>query len=184
MERGSPFQSNKYFNSHSPSHYINENFTEDMTQDFSANEEDNKEHIELLNVQCSPNRLSNCNKVINENEQLSKDFIVQQPPNNCHVPNELEISSDLKETVRSDISNSTILKFNDSNFTANSSVDVDPMKTLKINIRRKRLCSNSSALSNNDSMMEEKRPCRKIRSRKKRKFTLIKVTDIVMMCDF
>lgn len=141
-----------------------------MTQDFSANEEDNKEPIGLLDIQCNSNRVLNCNKVMNENEQSSKDFPVQQSHNNCRVPKQPEIASDLNETVRSDMSNNTVLKFNSSSFTVNDSIDVDPMKSLKINIRRKRLCSNSSAVSNNDSAMEEKRPSRKLGSRRKRMY--------------
>lgn len=154
-----------------------------MTQDFSANEEDNKEHIGLLDVQCNSNRLPNCNKVVNENEQPSKDFTVQQPNNNCHFPKQPEITSDVNETIRTDFSNNSVLKFN-SSFPANNSLDIDPMKTLKLNIRRKRLCSNSSALSNNDSAMEDKESSRKMGGRRKGKFTFIKMTAVAATCAF
>lgn len=52
-------------------------------------------------------------------------------------------------------------------YTIQNTTDSDPMKNLKMSIRRKRLCSNSSAFSNNDSASDEKRSYR--RSRKKRK---------------
>lgn len=148
---------------------MNETPTEDMTQDFGSNEDDNKEDIHLFDLECNPDRLSSFSKTPNENERLSKDSASQQPYNNCRLLKQSEVKLEINENSRSEIPSSTISNFNNSNFVSHNSVDVDPMKVLKMNIRRKRLCSNSSALSNNDLTIEEKRSCRKIHRRRKRK---------------
>ena len=50
MERGKPFQPNNFYK-RSPK-YEGESFTEDMTQNSSASDEDNKNNIRLLDLNC------------------------------------------------------------------------------------------------------------------------------------
>lgn len=167
MERGSPFHSEKFYNEHnSPAYQL----SEDMTQDSGPSEEDNKEHIQLLDLECGNNTNNSLvlktfegdhNVIKNENNFLQNTT--------SNVEKALEVNSDVQlnnsEPVRSE-SDSVNKCDNNSDFTISNSVN--SMKSIRMNIRRKRFCSNSSAVSNNDSINEEKRPNRRFKKRRKR----------------
>lgn len=156
MERGSPFHSEKFFNETNSPPYSGENFSEDMTQDSGPSEEDNKEHIQLLDLECGDTL---------ELNNFEGQHGINKNDNTYHQDEkELESKSDVQlksnEPVRSE---SDSVRCN-SDFTISNSVN--SMKSIRMNIRRKRFCSNSSAVSNND---EEKRPCRRPKKKRKRK---------------
>lgn len=64
-----------------------------------------------------------------------------------------------------EISDDPVLKHNNS-FVVNNFVN-DALKNLRMSIRRKRLCSSSSAMSNNESVTEDSRNQRKRKKRKR-----------------
>lgn len=181
MERGSPFHSEKFFNEHNSAAYLGENFCEDMTLDSGPSEEDNKEHIQLLELDCE--NADSCTIELNSFASVDHHDVIkgERGPNNflenVNSFNEKKINLDDKskvqlnnscsEPVRSESDTVKCDKFNNSDFTISNSVN--SMKSIRMNIRRKRFCSNSSAVSNNDSVSEEKRPCRRLKKRRKRK---------------
>lgn len=176
MERGSPFHSEKFCNERNSPTYPGETLSEDMTQDSVPSEEDNKEHIQLLNLKCG--NTDNCslktfesehNVIEGEKEQNN----VHQNTDNCNVEKpiednrEVQLDNSCSEPVRSESDSVKCDKFNNSgDFTISNSVN--SMKSIRMNIRRKRFCSNSSAVSNNDSVSGEKRPGRRLKKRRKR----------------
>lgn len=184
MERGSPFHSEKYYSLHNDSPtFSGENFSEDMTQDSGPSEEDNKEHIQLLDLDCAtddcPLELKNFDvgdehNVIKGERQVNSFHEDASDLNEIVVEKtELELNNSCGEPV-SDLINS---KCNTTDFTISNSVN--SMKSIRMNIRRKRFCSNSSAVSNNDSVSEEKRPCRRVKKRRKRTTTLFTTTVFI-----
>lgn len=171
MERGSPYSTTKLYNSHSANDFL----TEDMTQD-SAPEEDDQKHDRLVDVEYQNRKSCKLNNFIkghdmNDNEKCPNNFVNKTPNNRHSIQEENHNLTHNNIDERSDINkphNNSVLKFNENNFTI-SSGEFDPMKELKMNIRRKRLCSSSSALSNSESLQEEKRSSRKIKRRRKSK---------------
>lgn len=191
MERGSPFHPTKFFSDQTQ---CSENFAEDMTQDSTASEEDSKERIALLDLECDD--VNNCsspldnfkNHDMNDNEKCAENFL--RNASTCHRSQHINSKSETNDcvsaNVRSDTSKSvnTVLKFNNTNFTVHtSSSDFDPMKELKMNIRRKRLCSNSSVLSNNDSLGEEKRSRKRMKRRRKSSVIYCNLNKVVLTVD-
>ncbi|XP_068903286.1 male-specific lethal 1 homolog [Tenebrio molitor] len=178
MERGAPYQPSKFFNNH-PTSFLDESL--DMTQDSGPCDEDNKNCIELLDLNCengdacSPLKLGK----FQQNYRLSDG---ESQAENQTINNKYDsqvtfhnISDNLK--TESDLTNcNTSAGFN---FTVDNPTDFDPMRNLRMNIRRKRL-SNSSAVSNNDSVVEEKRSYRKFKKRRKR---VIKDSQILTTTD-
>lgn len=81
--------------------------------------------------------------------------------------------SDIVNTYKSDLlnCNNSIENYN---FTINTS-EFDPMKNLRMSIRRKRICSNSSTMSQNEnSIIEDKESYQRYKKRKRRKcFVLV-----------
>lgn len=157
MERGSPFHSEKFFSEHNSPPYTGEHFSEDMTQDSAPSEEDNKEHIQLLDA-------DSCSLALNSFDGAHD---MNKNENNFHEDSqEVQGKSDVKnsEPVRSESDSVRCSDFTISN-------SVNSMKSIRMNIRRKRFCSNSSAVSNNDSVTDEKRQCRRPKKRRKRKMT-------------
>lgn len=176
MERGSPFHSEKYYNIHNDSPtFSGENFSEDMTQDSGPSEEDNKEHIQLLDLDCGNDDCSLELKNFDGGDELNVIKGERQPNNfdeNASEVNaiaeektEVQLNNSCSEPV-SDLVNN---KCDNTDFTISNSVN--SMKSIRMNIRRRRFCSNSSAVSNNDSVSEEKRPCRRVKKRRKRTTT-------------
>lgn len=170
MERGSPFHSEKFCNAHnSPPYSAGENCSEDMTQDSGPSEEDNKDHIQLLDLECVPQHDTfKC-----ENEQTRDQLEPFKENSECEkVFKESGKVSEVKKDVENNVSmrsesecDNSVMKLSDGDFAISSSVN--SVKSIRMNIRRKRFCSNSSAVSNNDSVVEEKRTCRRVRKRRK-----------------
>lgn len=168
MERGSPFHSEKFYNEHNSPPYSNENFSGDMTQDSGPSEEDNKERIQLIGLDCE--NTGGCSLELNSfvgDRDVNKN---EKEPNNFgQEEKESENKSDVPvKNSCGDPEKAESVRCNNSDFTISSSVN--SMKSIRMNIRRKRFCSNSSAVSNNDSVSEEKRPCRRVKKRRKRNF--------------
>lgn len=175
MERGSPFHLEKFYNEqNSPS------YSGDMTQDSGPSEEENKERIQLLELECGT--IDECSLELKSFESDEQDVIKSEREstkflentNNCNAEKKLEEKSAVQltdytcsETVRSKSDSVKCNRFNNSDFTISNSVN--SMKSIRMNIRRKRFCSNSSAVSNNDSVGEEKRSCRRVKKRRRRK---------------
>lgn len=70
------------------------------------------------------------------------------------------------------ICNNKLNNLNNCNFTVHNSAENDSFNIFKMSIRRKRLCSNSSVVSNNDSNSDDKKNFRKSRKRRKRNYIL------------
>lgn len=153
MERGSPFHSEKFFNEHHSPPYTGGHFSEDMTQDSGPSEEDNKDHIQLLHVDSCSLTFNNFDGAHDMNKNDSNFHENNQPVQGKSDANN-------SEPVRSDSDSVRCSDFTISN-------SVNSMKSIRMNIRRKRFCSNSSAVSNNDSVTDEKR--RRPKKRRKRK---------------
>ncbi|XP_044267496.1 male-specific lethal 1 homolog [Tribolium madens] len=165
MERGAPFHPNKFYNNHSTS-FLDEGL--DMTQDSSVCDEDNKNCLDLLDLNCEngtcpPLKLAK----FEENSRSDGESQTGKPSIDNKFDSQVnyhKISDKLKSESEIADCNSTSAGFD---FTVNSSDEFDPMRNLRMSIRRKRL-SNSSAVSNNDSVLEEKRSFRKFKKRRKR----------------
>lgn len=159
MERGSPFHLEKFYSEHSSPHYSGEHFSEDMTQDSGPSEEDNKEHIQLLDLDCG-----NTNSLqLNNFDDAIKS---EREPDNFHQDDDKQVEAKSDKNSEPARPEDGSVRCN-SDFTISNSVN--SMKSIRMNIRRKRFCSNSSTVSNNDSVSEEKRACRRMKKRRKRK---------------
>ncbi|KAK9879609.1 hypothetical protein WA026_006673 [Henosepilachna vigintioctopunctata] len=79
--------------------------------------------------------------------------------------NELIFNSQIDATVKIE---SEGVSHQDSGVIYNFSSELDSMKTLRMSIRRKRVCSNSSSLSQNGFIVEEKKTFKRTRKRRKR----------------
>ncbi|KRT80546.1 hypothetical protein AMK59_8461 [Oryctes borbonicus] len=168
MENGSSFHKNKLVNNHKATEVILEAYSGDMTQDLGALE-DNNDNTTLAEVNIG----SSIKIKENSCKELDETCTSTKIPNNKNKSIDPEVSENSYNNINNKsefISNSHIPTKYKSSYTIQNTIDSDPMKNLKMSIRRKRVCSNSSAFSNNDSTSDEKRSYR--RSRKKRKRTV------------
>lgn len=188
MEKGTPFQPKKALNlNHLPAEEVKEeDFTdENMTQDSiipcEEEDDDDKSNIELIHNNCDNQECTTLDLMnFDENHLSDNDIQIENCSRNNNSPhNELVDISDIKqeEFVVHDINSEDIKSesevtdcnnsITDFNCSLDNYSDFDPMRNLRMSIRRKRLCSNSSALSNNDSTTEEKR-YRKFKKKRRR----------------
>ncbi|KAI4465485.1 male-specific lethal-1 protein [Holotrichia oblita] len=163
MENGTSFHKAKLVNNHKATEVILETYSGDMTQDLGSLE-DNNDNTALAELDVG----SNIKVKENSREGFDETCSSTQLPNNKDNSIDPEISGNSYNPNKVEfLNNSHIPTKYKSSYTIQNTIDSDPMKNLKMSIRRKRLCSNSSAFSNNDSTSDEKRSYR--RSRKKRK---------------
>lgn len=166
MENGIPYQLYKVC-SPKVTEDSQETISEDMTQ--GPSEEDNKDNIEFIaqplceseNIPFDVTSYSENNPSLSDNEsQLDSEVIENDTDfSNKNHHSEIELKSeelvlnDIGETLLSE-SESDLLNcnsFTEYNFTIDNIVsEIDPMKNLRMSIRRKRVCSGSSALSGNE----------------------------------
>ncbi|EFA03911.2 hypothetical protein TcasGA2_TC014045 [Tribolium castaneum] len=175
MERGAPFHPNKFYNNHSTS-FLDEGL--DMTQDSSPCDEDNKNCLDLLDLNCEngtcpPLKLAKFEQNSDGESQTGNPSIdnkFDSQVNYHKISDKLKSESEIVTDC-----NSASAGFD---FTVNSG-EFDPMRNLRMSIRRKRL-SNSSAVSNNDSVLDDKRSFRKFKKRHKR---ILKDSQILTTTD-
>lgn len=164
MERGAPFQASKFFNRNTS--ILNDR--SEMTQDASPTYEDSKNCLDLLNV-----NFENGDKhdSLNLNHSLSEGEFQMGNLNNTFTADVKFRKLSDKIKTENEILNckSTNGEYND--FPVNNSGEFDPMKNLKTSIRKKRL-SNSSAISNNDSLDEKHSYHHRLKKRRKRKSSI------------
>ncbi|KAJ8917417.1 hypothetical protein NQ315_005463 [Exocentrus adspersus] len=180
IEKGTPFQIEKFFNRKVAEDSENV-LSEDMTQ--GSCKEDAKENIEIIGEQYCDNE--NCSiEVLNFHEnhvdlsdsESQIDSVVGNDTSYIADDSELGLKSEdyiLNELSDSYKSESDIINCNSSisdyNFTINNISESDPMKNIRMSIRRKRVCSNSSALSQNESpIVEERQTYRRFKKKKRR----------------
>lgn len=165
--------------------------SEDMTQ--GPSEEDSKDNLEYISQPICENdnislnvdvNYSENNLSLSDNESQIDSEIIENDNNysglNHH--SELELKSEeelvLNEVCETLVSESESDLFNcnsfsEYNFTIDNIVsEIDPMKNLRMSIRRKRVCSGSSALSSKELVadVEKKEHFREMKKRK-RKFS-------------
>lgn len=192
MENGIPYQ---LYKTHSPevTEDSQEVTSEDMTQ--GPSEEDRKDNIEYISQQICENdnislhvdvNYSENNLNLSDNEsQIDSEFIendTNYSSRNLH--SELDLKSE-EELVLNEVgetfvceSESDLFNFNSFsqyNFTINNIVsEIDPMKNLRMSIRRKRVCSGSSALSSKELVadVEKKEQFQEMKKKKRKYFYL------------
>ncbi|GJQ70615.1 hypothetical protein Trydic_g23007 [Trypoxylus dichotomus] len=165
MENGTSFHKTKLVN-HKATEVILETYSEDMTQDLGALE-DNTDNTTLAEVNIG----SSIKIKENSCKELDESCTSTEIPNNKSKSIVSEVSANPYNSSNNKsefINNSHIPTKYKSSYTIQNTIDSDPMKNLKMSIRRKRVCSNSSAFSNNDSTSDEKRSYRRSRKRRKR----------------
>ncbi|XP_017779420.1 PREDICTED: male-specific lethal 1 homolog isoform X2 [Nicrophorus vespilloides] len=191
MESGLAGQSSSNFEITKSPHSSPASSTEDMTPDLGPIEEQNIELVPQVPELCLPSETVDEAKVyndisINDDSQTQPELNVKEEPDEVNpevtvVEPEIVVSEDTEEdnkplAQRRDNSESgNLANFAEASYTihSNTVTSGDPMKNLKMSIRRKRFYSNSSAVSNNDSASEEKKNCRR-HSRKRRKRSIAK----------
>lgn len=161
--------------------------SEDMTQ--SPSEEDSKDNIEYIaeplceteSIALDVINYSENNLNLSDNEsQLDSEVI--EDDNNYSIRNhhsELELKSE--ELVYNDIGETFVSEsesdlfncnsFSEYNFTIDNIVsEIDPMKNLRMSIRRKRVCSGSSALSSKELVadVENKEHLQELKKKKRK----------------
>lgn len=157
MERGAPFQPTKFFNR---STSILSDRPE-MTQDVSPTYEDSKNCLDLLNV-----NFENGDKHDSLNHSLSDGEFHMGNLNKKFTADVKFRKLNDKIKTESEILNCKNTNSEYDDFAVNNSSEFDPMENLKTSIRKKRL-SNSSAISNNDSL-DEKHSYQRLKKRRKR----------------
>lgn len=186
MENGIPYQLYKVC-SPKVTEDSQEVISEDMTQ--GPSEQDNKDNIEYIaqplceteNISFDVTNYNENNSSLSDNEsQLDSEVI--ESDNNYSLKNhhgEIDLKSeeltlnDLGETFISE-SESELLNgnsFSEYNFTIDNIVsEIDPMKNLRMSIRRKRVCSGSSALSSNElvAVVENKEHFQNLKKKKRK----------------
>ncbi|XP_019868045.2 uncharacterized protein LOC109596889 isoform X2 [Aethina tumida] len=186
MEKGTPFRPEKHSQRSIKAEEEEEDeeaayrhltpaaYAEDMTQDSSPyEEEDNKDNIELLDLD---NCLSGgggggvvgvvCAPAAGDNGGATAALLDD-------VQKEAAPVDEAGDSVRP-LDGDYERKRDSFNFTFEN-CDFDPMKSLRMSIRRKRVYSNSSAFSNNDSLNDDK----SFRRMKKKRRRVPKDTGIV-----
>lgn len=190
MENGIPYQLYKVC-SPKVTEDSQEAISEDMTQ--GPSEEDNKDNIEYIeqqlgeseNISFDVTSYSENNPSLSDSEsQLDSEVIendTDYPHNNHHSEIELKteeiVFNDISETLISETESDVLNchSFTEYNFTIDNIVsEIDPMKNLRMSIRRKRVCSGSSALSSNElvAVVENKDHFQNLK-KKKRKYLLL-----------
>ncbi|XP_023011834.2 uncharacterized protein [Leptinotarsa decemlineata] len=180
LEKGIPYQPDKS----SDQRVSTEEILEDMTQ--GPCQEESKENIQLFEEQYYSD--DGCSLEINYQDDHADLSVSESQINNSVVETPKDHSLDLENSVNelkdedhslnevedncykpeSDILNCSD-SFSNYNFTINNICDFDPMKNLRMSIRRKRVTSNSSALSQNESVnLEEKEAPRRLKKKKRR----------------
>ncbi|KAJ8951884.1 hypothetical protein NQ318_019861 [Aromia moschata] len=179
IEKGTPFQSDRVFK-RKPTEDSEQATPEDMTQ--GPCEEDTKENIEIIeeqfcdNEECSVEVINYQENHVNlsDNESQLEASLLSNDNNFSVEDAELELKSEeyilneIDENYKdeSDAVNNCDSSISDYNFTINNISDLDPMKNLRMSIRRKRVCSNSSVLSHNEpAVLEEKQTYRRFKKR-------------------
>lgn len=187
MENGIPYQLYKVC-SPKVTEDSQEAISEDMTQ--GPSEEDNKDNIEYIaqplceteNISFDVTSYSENNPSFSDNEsQLDSeviendtDYSIKNHQSEIELKSEELVLNDIGETFISE-SESDLLNcnsFTEYNFTIDNIVsEIDPMKNLRMSIRRKRVCSGSSALSSNElvAVVENKDHLQNLK-KKKRKY--------------
>ncbi|RZC38847.1 PEHE domain containing protein [Asbolus verrucosus] len=164
MERGAPFQPSKFFNNHSAS-FLDEGL--DMTQDSGPCDEDNKNCIDLLDLNCE-----NGSGLKLQNDLSDSESQTENPSIDDKFDSQVNFNSiSDKLKTESEVADNASAGFD---FAVNNSSEFDPMRNLRMSIRRKRL-SNSSAVSNNDSVV--------VRRFKKRRKRVVKDSQILTTTD-
>ncbi|KAJ8940062.1 hypothetical protein NQ314_010896 [Rhamnusium bicolor] len=145
IEKGIPFQTDKVCN-RKVTENLEEITLEDMTQ--GPCEEDTKENIEIIEEQYC------------DNEDCSIEVINYQE-------NHINLSDSESQIDNSVISNDNNYSVDDTEIELKN--EFDPMKNLRMSIRRKRVTSNSSALSHIESpVIEERQTYRRFKKKKRR----------------
>ncbi|KAJ3656747.1 hypothetical protein Zmor_015796 [Zophobas morio] len=167
LERGAPFQPRKFFNH--PNSFLDDGL--DMTQDSSLCDEDNKNCIDILDLNCENS--DGCSS-LKEKRGLNDGESQTETPTVDHKFDSQVNFNRVGDKVKTESEE----RSDRLDFAGDNAGDFDPMKNLRMSIRKKRL-SNSSAVSN-EYALEEKRSFRKFKKRRKR---VLKDSQILMTPD-
>ncbi|KAL3283628.1 hypothetical protein HHI36_006767 [Cryptolaemus montrouzieri] len=170
MEQGISLEVGKEFVNHiEETKLTSEEIIEDMTQGLGSCD-DNKDTIQFE---------------LNDNNVDSTSFDLGLDQNNSVLSGETKICTTIVKTDVCPAEQSDELNFDsgidtnvktesetadnlNSSVIYNFSSELDSIRNLRMSIRRKRVCSNSSVLSQNGSVAEEKKTFKRIRKRRKR----------------
>lgn len=180
LDPGVNFESDS-FNKRNSKTYSYLDTLEEMTQDAAHIDDDNKADIYFQEThKNSPN---NCLDGTNYEVNSESYNTLENTSNNCDTEPSIGLkiekgntSSANDDTLNSTYSASNSLHLKSGDFVVNSSVE-DTLNNLKMSIRRKRLCSTSSALSNTEVSSED---IQRSKKKKKRKNSL--KDDKILTC--
>lgn len=178
LEKGIPFDPDKHLNSEIDN-IAEDLFSEDMTQDSCGQyEEESKENIELVDskqsenvVTCSLevtnyelNHISDVESHVDTTIDEDKFFVEGN-----EIKSEDYLVNDLSDSFKTESDTAEYNKdsLSEYNFTVNNFCEFDPMKNIKMSIRRKRV-SGSSVLSNSEPiLLGEKKTLRRIKKKRR-----------------
>ncbi|XP_022913676.1 male-specific lethal 1 homolog [Onthophagus taurus] len=174
IEKDISVQNNQVINNHKDTEIISETLNNDMTQDLTTIDEVDSKAIE--------EGISSAFHFEGDEEKKLNFTITNhiEEENKLNIITESEESIKNKEIIKSpDHMNDldTLAKYEGS-YTVHNSIENNSMKNLKMSIRRKRLCSNSSVFSN-DTVSDDKKNYRRSRKRRKDSFD----PDHIMSCN-
>ncbi|XP_066248600.1 LOW QUALITY PROTEIN: male-specific lethal 1 homolog [Euwallacea similis] len=166
---------------------------EDMTQDlYGQDEEDIKENIDILASPPAEENIVSCSLEVSKFQvtttHIQNDDAESQVDTTINIDEDTDFKSEQDYIVTNNLSDSftaesdTVGCISEYNFTVNSFSleEFDPMKNIKMSIRRKRI-SSSSVLSNNEPLVTgEKKTTRRLKRKKRR---LGKDTEILTTKD-
>lgn len=142
-----------------------------MTQDSSLCDEDNKNCIDILDLNCENS--DGCSS-LKEKRGLNDGESQTETPTVDHKFDSQVNFNRVGDKVKTESEE----RSDRLDFAGDNAGDFDPMKNLRMSIRKKRL-SNSSAVSN-EYALEEKRSFRKFKKRRKRRWELS--VDWLLIC--
>lgn len=179
LEKGIPFDPAKHFNQ-VIDNIAEDSLSEDMTQDSCGQyEEESKENIELVNAQQSDNVVTCSLEVTNyelnhiSDVESQVDTTIDEdifPVEESEFKSEDYIGNDLSDSFKTESDTAECNKdsLSEYNFTVNNFCEFDPMKNIKMSIRRKRVSSSSVLSSSEPTLLGEKKTLRRIKKKRRR----------------
>lgn len=155
-----------------------------MTQDSCGHyEEDSKENLHLVNSQQQSDNVVTCSleatnyhqpNHIGSDAESQVDTTIDEDAftlEESEFKSEDYIVNDLSDSFKteSDTAECTKDSLSEYNFTVNNFCEFDPMKNIKMSIRRKRVSSSSVLSSNEPPLLGEKKTLTRIKKKRRRK---------------
>ncbi|KAL1514259.1 hypothetical protein ABEB36_003545 [Hypothenemus hampei] len=177
LEKGVPYPT-KHLTKNSETNIAEDNLAEDMTQDSCEQfEEDSKENINIINTHPVDDAVTSSLEVTNYQSNHANEIESQIDTTideDSFAADEFKsedlLGNDLSDSFKTESDPADCAKdsLSEYNFTVNNFCEFDPMKNIKMSIRRKRI-STSSALSNNElPVLGEKKTLRRLKKKRKR----------------